>query len=98
MPRTDRLMSKAPSLRPGRPLKARFILHERVGSGGQAEVWRAHDPQRALDIALKILHPTPAQSAAAWAVLAHEHEIASRRDHPGVLQVLPPERQPDRPA
>ncbi len=91
-------MTEAPSLSPGRPLKARFILHERLGSGGQGEVWRAHDPERRLDIALKILEPAPEQRAAAWGLLAHEHKAASRLDHPGILRVFPPEREPDGPA
>ena len=85
-------MTEAATANPGRALKARYRLHERLGSGGQGEVWRAHDPQRALDIALKILHPAPGSSAAAWAALVHEHESASRLDHPGILKVFAPER------
>jgi tetratricopeptide (TPR) repeat protein len=77
---------------PGRALKARYVLHERLGTGGQGEVWRAHDPQRGLDIALKILHPAAGRSAAAWAALVHEYESVSRLDHPGILKVFAPER------
>jgi eukaryotic-like serine/threonine-protein kinase len=77
----------------GHPLKTRFLLRERIGAGGQGEVWRAFDPDRNADIALKILHPAPGRSAAAWVALVHEHESASRLEHPGVLQVYPPERE-----
>jgi serine/threonine protein kinase/tetratricopeptide (TPR) repeat protein len=85
-------MTEAVSANPGRALKARYTLHERLGTGGQGEVWRAHDPQRALDIALKILHPTAASRAVAWAALLHEYESTSRLDHPGILKVFGPER------
>ena len=77
----------------GHPLKTRFLLRERIGVGGQGEVWRAFDPERNADVALKILHPAPGRSAAAWVALVHEHESASRLEHPGVLQVYPPERE-----
>jgi serine/threonine protein kinase/tetratricopeptide (TPR) repeat protein len=86
-------MTEAVTANPGRALKARYTLHERLGTGGQGEVWRAHDPQRALDIALKILHPAAGNRAAAWAALAHEYESTSRLDHPGILKVFPPERE-----
>ena len=85
-------MSAAVTANPGRALKARYVLHERLGTGGQGEVWRAHDPQRGLDIALKILHPAAGRSAAAWAALVHEYESVSRLDHPGILKVFAPER------
>ena len=85
-------MSGAVTANPGRALKARYVLHERLGTGGQGEVWRAHDPQRGLDIALKILHPAAGRSAAAWAALVHEYESVSRLDHPGILKVFAPER------
>ena len=76
----------------GQPLKTRYVLRERLGVGGQGEVWRAFDPQANADIALKILHPAPGRSAAAWAALVHEHESASRLEHPGILKVHAPER------
>ena len=58
-------------------------MRERLGIGGQGEVWRAFDPQAGTDIALKILHPAAGRSAAAWVALVHEHESASRLEHPG---------------
>jgi eukaryotic-like serine/threonine-protein kinase len=76
----------------GQPLKTRYVLRERLGVGGQGEVWRAFDPKANADIALKILHPAPGRSAAAWAALVHEHESASRLEHPGILKVYAPER------
>ena len=70
----------------------RYTLLERLGTGGQGEVWRAHDESRGVDIALKILAPSAARHPAAWEALEREHAIASRLQHPGILQVLPPER------
>jgi tetratricopeptide (TPR) repeat protein len=74
-------------------LAARYVLHERIGEGGQGEVWRAHDPERGIDIALKILRPGPGRSAAAWQTLVHEHDCTSRLDHPHILKVYAPERE-----
>jgi serine/threonine-protein kinase len=70
----------------------RYNLIERLGIGGQGEVWRAHDGTRGLDIAVKILAPTLGRSPAAWAALEREHAIAVRLQHPAILQVQPPER------
>ena len=70
----------------------RYNLIERLGIGGQGEVWRAHDGTRGLDVALKILAPALSRSSAAWTGLEREHAIAARLQHPAVLQVLPPER------
>ena len=38
----------------GQAIKGRYVLRERLGIGGQGEVWRAFDPQTGVDIALKI--------------------------------------------
>jgi eukaryotic-like serine/threonine-protein kinase len=93
--RIDPAMNSAVSAQPGRALRARYVLHERLGVGGQGEVWRAHDPERGEDIALKILRPAPGRSAAAWDALVHEHDNANRLDHPYILRVYPPEREDD---
>jgi serine/threonine protein kinase len=76
----------------GRRLDSRFTLLEKLGSGGQGEVWRAHDDTRGIDIALKVLTPALAHSEGVWAMLEREHAIASRLDHPSVLKVFAPQR------
>jgi tetratricopeptide (TPR) repeat protein len=73
----------------------RYTLIERLGMGGQGEVWRAHDESRGVDIAVKVLAPSAARNPTAWKALEHEHSISSRLQHPGILQVLPPERVED---
>jgi eukaryotic-like serine/threonine-protein kinase len=75
----------------------RYTLIERLGTGGQAEVWRAHDESRGVDVALKILVPAAARDAAAWEALEREHAISGRLQHPAILQVLAPERVDDVP-
>jgi eukaryotic-like serine/threonine-protein kinase len=76
----------------GRALQTRYALREKLGAGGQGEVWRAYDSQRGSDVAVKILHAAPARSEVAWAALVREHALASRLDHPAILKVFPPER------
>ena len=76
----------------GQALKGRYILRDKLGAGGQGEVWRASDLQTGNDIALKILQPPSGRSAAAWVSLIHEHEVSQRLDHPGILKVFAPER------
>jgi eukaryotic-like serine/threonine-protein kinase len=85
-------MTETATAIPNRLLTARYVLHERLGAGGQGEVWRAHDPALDTDIALKILRPGAGRSAAAWEALVHEHDSASRLDHPYILKVYAPER------
>ena len=85
-------MNEAATVNPAPLIRARYVLQERLGAGGQGEVWRAHDPQRDEDIALKILRLAPGRSAAAWDALRHEYESASRLDHPFILKVYEPER------
>jgi hypothetical protein len=75
----------------------RYTLIERLGTGGQAEVWRAHDESRGVDVALKILVPAAARDAAAWEALEREHAISGRLQHPAILQVHAPERVDDVP-
>jgi eukaryotic-like serine/threonine-protein kinase len=78
---------------PPRQITAYYTLHERLGGGGQGEVWHAHDARFSIDIALKILRAAPGRSSAAWDALLHEHESASRLDHPHILKVFTPERE-----
>jgi len=86
-------MNDAAKASPAPLIKARYVLQERLGVGGQAEVWRALDPQRGEDIALKILRPPGGRAAAAWDALCHEYDSASRLDHPFILKVYEPERE-----
>ncbi|MEV3938097.1 protein kinase [Glycomyces sp. NPDC049804] len=44
--------------RPGVLLGSRYLLHQRIGSGGMGEVWRAEDTMLRRPVALKVLHPS----------------------------------------
>jgi hypothetical protein len=79
----------------GRRLDARFTLLEKLGSGGQGEVWRAHDDTRGIDIALKVPVNAAASNETVLAAFEREHSIASRLDHQSVLKVFPPHRSGD---
>jgi serine/threonine-protein kinase len=76
----------------GRRLCGRYTLIEKLGAGGQGEVWRARDESRGVDLALKVLSPSLARSDAAWMALEREYEVASKLDHPSILKVHPPQR------
>src|SRR6516225_5766779 len=93
MRRGGAVLNEAATVSPAPLLKARYVLQERLGVGGQGDVWRARDPQRGEDIALKILRPPPGRAAAAWDALRHEYESASRLNHSFILKVYEPERE-----
>jgi serine/threonine protein kinase/tetratricopeptide (TPR) repeat protein len=79
----------------GRAFTARYTLLEKLGAGGQAEVWRARDNTGGLEVALKVLNPSLARDEAAWVALVREHDIASRLKYPSILKVYPPFRDGD---
>jgi hypothetical protein len=83
------------SLESGKRLADRYLLQERLGDGGHAEVWAAFDHREQRRVALKFLHLQSCAPEEALHVLQHEAAMAQRLDHPGVLQVLPPERDGD---
>src|SRR4051812_22957501 len=84
-------MTEAVDTELSQKLDARYTLMERLGAGGQGEVWRAHDETRGFDVALKVLTPKSREHEA-WSALEHEYAIASLLDHPSILEVYPPER------
>jgi serine/threonine protein kinase/tetratricopeptide (TPR) repeat protein len=79
----------------GRTLSTRYTLLEKLGAGGQAEVWRARDEYAGIEVALKLLSPSHAHNEASWAALVREHAIASTLEHPLILKVQPPYREGD---
>lgn len=80
------------TLEKGAELCGRFTLIERIGTGGQGEVWRAHDATRHEDVALKVLHPEVARSPEAWESLRREYAVAQRLGHPGIVEIAEPVR------
>lgn len=88
-------MTEAVVANSGGILSSRYTLLEKLGTGGQAEVWRARDETAGIEVALKILNPAHAHDEAAWTALVREHAIASKLDHPAILKVYPPHREGD---
>ena len=88
-------MTEAVSPLLGRRLDARFTLLEKLGSGGQGEVWRAHDDTRGIDIALKVPASAAATNESVLIAFEREHAIAARLEHSSVLKVFPPHRSGD---
>ncbi len=80
------------SLAPEQRLLDRFVLLEKIGTGGHGEVWRATDTQRDAQVALKVLYPQLARSGEAWQLLQREYEIAQRLNHKLILEIYEPLR------
>jgi serine/threonine protein kinase len=80
------------SLGPGIRLAARYVLLERLGDGGHAEVWAADDEVAGARVALKFMHLQTCSADEAMVVLQHEAQMAQRLAHPGVLKVGEPQR------
>ena len=72
---------------PGQVLLDRFRLSEPLGQGGMGEVWRAHDQDLGIDIAIKLLHPQLAAAPAQVEFLKNECRLARSLNHPHIVQV-----------
>jgi serine/threonine protein kinase len=79
------------NLESGKRLADRYLLQERLGDGGHAEVWAAQDTRTGRRVALKFLHSASCPAEDCWHVLQHEAAMAQRLDHPGVLRMQAPE-------
>jgi hypothetical protein len=80
------------SLEPGIRLAARYVLLERLGDGGHAEVWAAQDETTGVRVALKFMHLHSCSADEALVVLRHEAQMSQRLAHAGVLKVGEPQR------
>jgi TonB family protein len=84
---------RALRLVPGTVLRERFVLEERLDSGGMCEVFRARDRRREESgaanphVALKLVGPRTPRFAEALRLLQQEAALAHRLDHPNVARV-----------
>jgi eukaryotic-like serine/threonine-protein kinase len=76
----------APDLR----IADRYTLAEKLGSGGQGEVWRAYDEQNLESVALKILFSSFAPGSDALELLQREYAVVGELDHPLILKTYAP--------
>jgi serine/threonine protein kinase len=75
------------SFRPHLILNGRFELRALLGRGGMGEVWRAHDRDLDLQVAVKLLHPHLATATDAVAFMKNECRAARGLNHPNIVRV-----------
>jgi eukaryotic-like serine/threonine-protein kinase len=71
----------------GRHLFERYELEQRIGRGGMAEVWRAHDERLDRPVAIKILAPHLLPDESWRRRFVAEARAASGLTHPGIVPV-----------
>ncbi|AHG88424.1 protein kinase [Gemmatirosa kalamazoonensis] len=65
-------------------LAERYVVHEVLGQGPMATVYRAHDRKHGRDVAMKVVHPALASALGAERFL-REIEILARLRHPLIV-------------
>ena len=86
------LMSAMPPVpEPYRPPEqlgeGRYVLHEPLGTGGMATVYRVADTWFGVDRALKLLAPHNAKSEKTRTRFVHEARTMSVMDHPNIVRI-----------
>ena len=71
---------------PGRCV-GRYVVGERLGSGGMGVVYAAYDPELDRKVALKVVNPGLAHDPGARARLLLEARAMARLSHPGVVPI-----------
>src|SRR6516162_4710545 len=72
----------------GAVLGGRYVLDERIGSGGYGEVWRAADTVLSRPVAVKLLHPRYAGRGEALARFRAEARLAGGLSQENIAQVF----------
>ena len=76
--------------RPGAPAArqaGRYLIGERLGRGGMATVFRAHDPDIGRDVAIKFLHASLCEDEEYHARFLREARAAGGLSHPNIVTV-----------
>ncbi|AKJ29356.1 serine/threonine protein kinase [Caldimonas brevitalea] len=73
----------------GTPVRqvGRYQIHERIGSGAMASVFKAHDPSIGRDVAIKFLLPALCEEEAYRARFLREARAAGGLSHPNIVTV-----------
>jgi serine/threonine protein kinase/formylglycine-generating enzyme required for sulfatase activity len=75
-----------PPITPGLEI-GRYVIRNRLGAGGMAEVYLADDTQLGRKVALKFIHSDTASDPAAQRRLVREARAAAVLDHPNICAV-----------
>jgi eukaryotic-like serine/threonine-protein kinase len=87
-PVADRLHTEEVSiLTPGLRLHDRFVLTERIGTGGMSQVWRATDEVLGRPVAVKMLATALAAEPGSQEATWREARAAGRLTHPNVTRI-----------
>ena len=65
----------------------RYLIRERLGRGGMATVFKAHDPDIGRDVAIKFLHATLCEDEEYHARFLREARAAGGLSHPNIVTV-----------
>jgi tRNA A-37 threonylcarbamoyl transferase component Bud32 len=84
----DALSPLANPILTGRILRDRYVVEERVASGGQAIVYRATDRVLSRTVVIKVMRSTRLHNAVLKVRFEHEMQALSRIDHPAVVGIL----------
>lgn len=80
------------SRRPARFSWGHLDVIEKIGEGAFAEVFRAHDPKLALDVALKLMREPESRDEQRASALIEEGRLLARVRHPNVVSVYGADR------
>ena len=69
-------------------IAGRYAVHEALGSGGMATVYRATDDVLGRDVAVKVLRPGAADDEALVARFRREARAAAGLGHPGIVAIF----------
>lgn len=72
----------------GRILGGRYVLEEKIGSGGMAEVYCAHDNSLDRPVAVKILHEAYRADLEFIEKFTGEAKAAARLAHPNIVSIF----------
>jgi eukaryotic-like serine/threonine-protein kinase len=84
-------------MRPTTLAGERYEIQERLGHGGMATVYRAHDLKLDREVAIKLLADNLAGDDEIRTRFSREARMAARLDHPNVVQVFDVGEDEDRP-
>ena len=87
VPISQDLAASPPAVHPGQRLAERYVVGERIGGGGQADVFRGRDLWLCRDVAIKVLKQGMA-SGEMCARMLQEGRAAAAIDHPHLLRML----------